>query len=129
MTDLAIGQWVGAFLVGKTLAAGLASSQTPTIKVLAYGLGIPVAAMVAHLNLRVAAVLAVVSYLMFFRRVHVCSVINHIFVEFLILLLIVALAGEPDRLLSVLQVLVVSVWLYSVWQKLFHGQFLDGTVM
>jgi hypothetical protein len=129
MTDAVLGHWVAAFFVGKTLGASLAASRSTTVKILAYGIGVPACAVLASFHLRIAALVALAGYLAYFRRVHLFSLINHVFVEFLLLIVVAVMANDPVTLLSVLQVMVVTVWAYSVWQKLFHGQFLDGTVM
>lgn len=129
MTDAVIGEWVAAFFIGKTLGPHLALSQKGSVRLLAYVVGVPVCAAIAHLDLRIAALVALAGYLAYIWRAHLLSLINHVFVELLLLILVAVLADEPVRLMSVLQLLVVSIWLFSVWQKLWHGQFLDGMVM
>lgn len=52
---------------------------------------------------------------------------NHSTLELIVLILALSLLDRPLALASAIQVITVSVWLYSVFQKLYHGQFHDGS--
>jgi hypothetical protein len=52
---------------------------------------------------------------------------NHAYLELYLALVCLRLHETPVALASVLQVMTVSVWLYAVFQKLFQGEYLDGT--
>ena len=52
---------------------------------------------------------------------------NHYFVELFAMVLCLRLADTPLALAAAIQMLVVSLWAYSAFQKLYHREFLDGS--
>jgi hypothetical protein len=78
-----------------------------------------------------ASPVAVLPLAILFRVAHlvarrVLTAINHSFLELLLLVILYSLWDRPAVLTAVLQVTLVSVWAYSVLQKLYHGEFSDG---
>jgi hypothetical protein len=129
MSDAEFGTWIAAFLIAKGLREVLDRVlRGKTLIVLSYVIGIPIIAVVAHLDLLISGLLAIANYLWLFRRRHILAIINHTFLESVMLVVIVVLRHEPEHLVSVLQLLFTSVWIYSVWQKLYHREFADGLV-
>ena len=51
---------------------------------------------------------------------------NHYFIEFFAMLLVFRLYGMPGALSAAVQFLVVSVWVYAAFQKVYHRQFVSG---
>lgn len=52
---------------------------------------------------------------------------NHYFLELFALVFFLRLGDSPATLAAVVQIVAVSVWLYAVFQKLYHRQFADGS--
>lgn len=52
---------------------------------------------------------------------------NHAYLELLVAIVCLRLLDQPAALACVLQVMVASVWIYSVYQKLYQREFADGS--
>jgi hypothetical protein len=127
-----IGEWVAAFLIAKVLRDSLRlferqEGMFPRALIASYAAGIPLFAVIVHQNLFGACLIAIIHRLAMFYRQHILGVINHHFLEFLLLLVVLVLHREPAQMASLIQVLLVSVWSFSIWQKLYRGEFADGS--
>lgn len=127
ITNADIAGWTAAFLIAKTFRRYLVLWDDTTTTILSYLIGIPLLAWVCHVDLGVAAFLACLCRLALIAQIHILNVINHHLLEFLLLVLVFALHDEPAQMTAAIQVLVVSVWSFSVWQKVYHGEFVDGS--
>jgi hypothetical protein len=52
---------------------------------------------------------------------------NHVVLELLLLVVMYALLDAPTAMASAVQIVAASVWFYSAFQKLYHGEFWDGS--
>lgn len=52
---------------------------------------------------------------------------NHWFLELFVLVACLRLFEQPIALAAVIQIMTVSMWLYAAFQKVYHGQFCDGS--
>jgi len=123
-----ITEWVAASLIAKTLSDNVPLRARPGLprEFLRIAL-LVMLAFIAHESLFVAGAIAFIGRLVFLAGKQILTAINHMFLELIFLTVILVLRDEPHLMAAVLQPLVVSVWLFSVWQKLFHGEFADGT--
>lgn len=52
---------------------------------------------------------------------------NHYFIELFAMVVFLRLRHTPLALAAAVQIMFVSTWLYAAFQKVYHGQFMDGS--
>src|ERR1051325_7351632 len=131
-----VATWVATGLAAKALAdtlrrryafdtpGGLASARRSIETDLAYVVAYAVALVaVLDIGVRAALVVAIVLRIGAIVGDRVLLPGNHAFLELYVAVVCLRLHDAPIALASVLQVMSVSVWLYSVFQKLYQREF------
>ena len=126
-----IAQFVGAFLIAKTLSDALMRVRGPIrLPALArFSMRIMEMTLLVFVTSAAPAAvlpLAIVFRIGYFVAGRLIMAINHSLLEFLMLLIIYRLWAKPAALVAVMQIGLVSVWIYSVFQKLYHAEFVNG---
>lgn len=130
--------WVGTFLSAKFFAGlarhewGLASDAVASKRA---GFSVDAAylwllalfsAGVQWTGVPEALLLAIFLRLGVLLSPRVLIVANHYFIELFAMALVLRLYHSPDALAAATQVMVVSIWVYAAFQKVYHRQFVSG---
>ena len=106
----------------------IASSRRPAEIDLAYAIMLAGAVLaVGYVGPEAALPIAILMKIGQIVNAHILLSGNHAVLELLIATIFLRDLDHPAGLASAVQVVTVSVWLYAVFQKLYHGQFSDGT--
>lgn len=125
---------VAAFIVTaltvKTLADAVGKARGRVkADVAVYVLGLAAVYLVAADSPATFVSVAILFRLAYLVERRVICAINHSFLELLLLVLILQLHDQPQSLIAILQLVIVSVWFYSVWQKIYQREFLNGAFL
>lgn len=74
-----------------------------------------------------ALLLAVVVRIVQIFNWHILLTANHSLLELCVATVMLRLLKEPEVLLSTVQVMAATVWMYAALQKWYHGEFIDGS--
>lgn len=107
------------FITGRR--SGLSVDLTYLCLLVAFSIG------VKWVGLNAALLLAILLRLGSLVSSRVLIAANHHFVEFFAMVMFLRLNDTPLTLAAAGQVMYVSMWLYAAFQKLYHGQFADGS--
>jgi hypothetical protein len=113
---------------GFTIRSALASARTPTQVDAAYLIALTVClAVVWRTGVEAGLSFAILLQAGIIVGSRFVLPGNHDYLDLFAAVLCLRLMRQPDALFAALQTVTVSVWVYAAFQKLYHGEFVDGS--